>query len=144
MIFKTTLYIESGFLKFDMVMCSMNIKILLLASLGCQFSFAQSVSKQETEITERRQIAIVMEQSLKQDLLDIYYPRVMDTVYGGFLSTFTYDFKPTGSQEKMIVTQSRHVWTNSKAGLRYPEKSRYRKDATEGFHFLADKMWDKQ
>ena len=65
-------------------------------------------------MNERRQIAIAMEQSLQHDLLDIYYPRSLDTVYGGFLSTFTYDFKPTGSQEKMIVTQSRHTWTNSK------------------------------
>jgi mannobiose 2-epimerase len=120
------------------------IKILVFAFIGCQISFAQSVSKTEGTMTERRQIAIAMEQSLKHDLLDIYYPRALDTVYGGFLSTFTYDFKPTGSQEKMIVTQSRHTWTNSKAGLRYPEKLYYRKDATAGFHFLADHMWDKQ
>ena len=97
------------------------------------------VSKSKEDISERRQIAIAMEQSLQHDLLDIYYPRTMDTVYGGFLSTFTYDFKPTGSQEKMIVTQSRHTWTNSKAGLRYPEKLFYRTDATAGFHFLADR-----
>ena len=44
----------------------------------------------------------------------------------------------------MIVTQSRHTWTNSKAALRYPEKLYYRRDATAGFHFLADVMWDKQ
>jgi mannose/cellobiose epimerase-like protein (N-acyl-D-glucosamine 2-epimerase family) len=121
-----------------------HIKLLLFAFIGCQFSFAQSVSKKEGAISERRQIAIAMEQSLKHDLLDIYYPRSLDTVYGGFLSTFTYDFKPTGSQEKMIVTQSRHTWTNSKAGLRYPDKLYYRRDATAGFHFLADVMWDKQ
>lgn len=84
-----------------------------------------------------------MEQSLQHDLLDVYYPRVLDTVYGGFLSSFTYDFKPTGNQDKMIVTQSRHTWTNSKAALRYPEKLFYRKDANAGFHFLADEMWDK-
>jgi cellobiose epimerase len=120
------------------------IKILVFAFIGCKFSFAQSVLKREGTITERRQIAIAMEQSLKHDLLDIYYPRSLDTVYGGFLSSFTYDFKPTGSQEKMIVTQSRHTWTNSKAALRYPEKLYYRRDATAGFHFLADVMWDKQ
>jgi len=95
-------------------------------------------------MTERKQIAMAMEQSLKHDLLDVYYPRVLDTVYGGFLSTFTYDFKPTGSQEKMIVTQSRHTWTNSKAALRYPEKSYYLREASAGFHFLAHVMWDKQ
>jgi cellobiose epimerase len=122
----------------------MQTKILLFAFIACKFSFAQSASKTEGNMTERRQIALAMEQSLKHDLLDIYYPRTLDTVYGGFLSTFTYDFKPTGNQEKMIVTQSRHTWTNSKAALRYPEKAFYRADAAAGFHFLADVMWDKQ
>ena len=103
-----------------------------------------SVSKTEAERAERKQIAMAMELSLQHDLLDIYYPHVPDTVYGGFLSTFTYDFKPTGSQQKMIVTQSRHTWTNAKAALRYPEKLYYRTDAIAGYHFLADKMWDKQ
>ena len=125
-----------------MVTRSLQMKILFFAFIGCECCYAQSVSK--TESNERKQIAIAMEQSLRHDLLDIYYPRTLDTVYGGFLSTFTYDFKPTGSQEKMIVTQSRHVWTNSKAALRYPDKLYYRRDATIGFHFLADMMWDKQ
>jgi len=127
-----------------MAIRSIRIKILVFALIGCKFSFAQSVSKTEGTTAERRQIANEMEQSLQHDLLDVYYPRALDTVYGGFLSTFTYDFKPTGSQEKMIVTQSRHTWTNSKAALRYPEKLYYRSDATAGFHFLADVMWDKQ
>ena len=122
----------------------MKIKILLILFVGCQIARAQSASKNEAERMERRQIAAAMEKSLKQELLDIYYPRSLDTVYGGFLSTFTYDFKPTGSQPKMIVTQSRHTWTNSKAALRYPDKLYYRTGATAGFHFLADKMWDKQ
>ena len=123
---------------------NMKFKIFAFFFIACQFAGAQSVSKTEAEKTERKQIASAMEQSLRHDLLDIYYPKSLDTLYGGFLSTFTYDFKPTGSQPKMIVTQSRHTWTNAKAALRYPEKSYYRSDAIAGFHFLADKMWDKQ
>jgi cellobiose epimerase len=122
----------------------MKIKFLLLILIGCEFSYAQSASKNVAERSERKEIARVMEQSLRHDLLDVYYPRALDTVYGGFLSTFTYDFKPTGSQQKMIVTQSRHTWTNAKAALRYPEKSYYHTDAIAGFHFLAEKMWDQQ
>jgi mannobiose 2-epimerase len=120
----------------------MKIKLLLFALIGFKFGFAQSES--DGTMTERKLIAKEMEQSLRHDLLDIYYPRTLDTVYGGFLSTFTYDFKTAGSQDKMIVTQSRHVWTNSKAAVRYPDNSYYLKDATAGFHFLADMMWDKQ
>ena len=112
--------------------------------IACKGTFAQSVSKPKGTMSERRQIANAMEQSLQHELLEIYYPRVLDTVYGGFLSTFTYDFKPTGDQEKMIVTQSRHTWTNSKAAVRYPDKLYYRSDATAGYLFLAEHMWDKK
>jgi cellobiose epimerase len=122
----------------------MKIKLLLLIFIGCKSGFAQSQSMNEAARTERKEIARAMEKSLEHELLDIYYPRVLDTVFGGFLSTFTYDFKPTGNQEKMIVTQSRHTWTNAKAALRYPEKPYYRNNAIAGFHFLAGKMWDKQ
>src|SRR5450755_366464 len=122
----------------------MKIKILLILLLLYKGTIAQVAPAAGQDTTERKQIAASMERSLEHELLDIWYPQSMDTVYGGFLSTFTYDFKPTGSQPKMIVTQARHTWTNSKAALRYPEKSYYRRDATAGFHFLADVMWDKQ
>jgi mannobiose 2-epimerase len=127
-----------------MIKRNLQIILLLFALIAGKFNFAQAVSKTAGTLTERKQIAIAMEQSLRHELLDVYYPRNLDTVYGGFLSTFTYDFKPAGNQEKMIVTQSRHTWTNSKAALRYPDKLFYRTDATAGFHFLADVMWDKQ
>ena len=122
----------------------MKVRFLFLLVLFCESVNAQSAGKTEAIPTERRQIAREMEESLQHELLDVYYPKNLDTVYGGFLSAYTYDFKPTGSQQKMIVTQSRHTWTNSRAALRYPEKSYYRKDAEAGFHFLADKMWDKK
>jgi cellobiose epimerase len=122
----------------------MKIKVLLLIFIGFKSGLSQSVSKNQAGQTERKEIAKAMEQSLRHDLLDIYYPRVLDTLYGGFLSNFTYEFKPTGSQEKMIVTQSRHTWTNAKSALRYPKKSTYRTNAIAGYHFLANKMWDQQ
>src|SRR5690606_34159376 len=70
-------------------------------------------------------LAEQIEQHLRQDVLDKWYPLAMDTVDGGFLSTFSFDFRPVGEQEKMIVTQSRHVWTNAKAAERYPEVDFY-------------------
>ncbi|HMI66669.1 MAG TPA: AGE family epimerase/isomerase, partial [Cyclobacteriaceae bacterium] len=98
--------------------------------------------KNETE-SKRLQIAGEMEKVLKSELLDKWYPQSVDTVYGGFLSTFTYDFKPTGDQDKMIVTQARHTWTNAKASLRYPEIDQYKSNARHGFDFLKNVMWDK-
>jgi mannobiose 2-epimerase len=93
--------------------------------------------------TERQAIKMAMEAVIKKDMLSKWYPQSMDKQYGGFLSTFTYDFKPTGEQDKMIVTQSRHTWTNAKAALRYPDVAHYKEGARHGFEFLRDVMWDK-
>lgn len=92
----------------------------------------------------REELAHEMELHLRTEVLDKWYPQAMDTMDGGFLSSFTFDFKPTGDQEKMIVTQSRHVWTNAKAALRYPEVDYYKIGAAHGFKFLRDKMWDHE
>ena len=73
-------------------------------------AFGLPACKNQTE-NSRSQIASAMETVLS-GILESWYPQAVDTVYGGFLSTFTYDFKPTDDQDKMIVTQARHVWTN--------------------------------
>ena len=93
---------------------------------------------------EKLQIAAQMQNSIQKELLNKWYPQSVDTLYGGFLSSFTYDFKPTGTQDKMIVTQARHVWSNAKAAEYYPEKKYYKESAAQGFHFLRDVMWDKE
>src|SRR5579862_414884 len=117
----------------------MKIKIIVFLLLMNSILQAQPPSA-----TEKKQIAIKMEESLENDLLNKWYPQSIDTVFGGFLSTFTYDLKPTGNQQKMIVTQARHTWVNAKAALRYPDKSFYRTDASIGYKFLIEKMWDHQ
>jgi cellobiose epimerase len=91
----------------------------------------------------RERILSEMEFSMKKELLDAWYPRNFDKEFGGYLSTFTYDFKPEGPQDKMIVSQARHVWTNSKASLLYPNETIYKEGAHHGFLFLKDVMWDK-
>ncbi len=92
---------------------------------------------------QKQQIVLGMETALT-GMLESWYPQAIDTVYGGFLSTFTFDFKPTGDQDKMIVTQARHTWTNAKASVRYPEVEHYRSSAKHGFEFLKNVMWDKE
>ena len=90
----------------------------------------------------RLRIADEMENSLRHETLEKWYPLAVDTVSGGFLSSFTYDFKIADSQDKMIVTQARHTWTNAKASLFYPEVEYYKASARHGFEFLKDVMWD--
>jgi mannobiose 2-epimerase len=95
------------------------------------------------ESNERSQLANTIEDHMRHEVLDKWYPMSMDTVYGGFLSAFTFDFQPTGDQNKMIVTQGRHTWSNAKAYERYPEVDYYLEGARHGFMFLRDVMWDK-
>jgi cellobiose epimerase len=93
---------------------------------------------------EKQSLADEIEYSIQNEMLNKWYPAVIDSIHGGYLSTWTYDWRPTGEQDKMIVTQARHIWTSSKAYMAYPEKTYYRKCAEHGFRFLRDKMWDKQ
>lgn len=104
-------------------------RILLLVLILASCSEPETISDQ-------------IETSLKKNLLDTWYPASIDKEHGGFLSTFTYDFKPTGDQRKMIVTQARHTWTNAKAAARYPDVKHFREGARHGYEFLRDVMWD--
>ncbi|MDH5400074.1 MAG: AGE family epimerase/isomerase, partial [Cyclobacteriaceae bacterium] len=85
-----------------------------------------------------------IEHALQAELLQAWYPRCVDTVYGGFLSDFSYDWQPDGQQNKFIVSQARQVWTACKAAERYPDDLRYRQAADHGFKFLKEYMWDKE
>ena len=110
---------------------------LILVSCGPS---SQTTSKLPSD---RNQIANQMEYSLKNELLNKWYPQCMDSVNGGFLSTFTYDFKPHGPQDKFIVTQARHTWTTAKAYELYPSSTYYLDCSRHGFQFLKNVMWDK-
>ncbi len=93
---------------------------------------------------ERARLADEMAFSLKDQLLDVWYPLAIDTLHGGFLSDFSYRWEPDGPQRKMIVTQARHVWTASKAAAFFPENEGYLAAAAHGVAFLRDVMWDAE
>lgn len=102
-----------------------------------------SSCKAVPEATERLALADAMEHSAKNELLNKWYPAVIDQEYGGYITTFDATFKPTGPQDKMIVTQARHVWTSSKAFTDYPGTEDYRRSAAHGLKFLKEVMWDQ-
>lgn len=96
-------------------------------------------------VTETHLEAVVdeMENLLMDNMMPAWYPRVIDSLYGGYISDFTYNWEMTDRQNKMIVTQARHIWTCSKmAG--FTGDSKYLDYAKHGFLFLRDKMWDKE
>ncbi|AYL96755.1 AGE family epimerase/isomerase [Mucilaginibacter celer] len=117
----------------------MILKITLLSVL----MGAAVITSAQSNRTEKLKIAHEMQTSMVDELLKPWYPAAIDTTDGGFLSAFTYDFKPADNQDKMIVTQARHVWSNSKAAELFPQKKYYLQGARHGFEFLRDKLWDK-
>ncbi|MEQ9567306.1 MAG: AGE family epimerase/isomerase, partial [Pseudomonadales bacterium] len=85
----------------------------------------------------------VIENEMKA-MLEAWYPRVIDEEHGGYISSFSHDWEMTGSQEKMIVTQARHLWSLSKIVAMYPDNPDYPEYASHGFEFLKNHMWDDQ
>ena len=85
--------------------------------------------------------AYEMLKSLKNDLLDKWYPLIIDNEEGGFFTNSSADFKLLDEQEKMIVTQARHIWTLSKAA-EFFGSAKYSEFARYGADFLYRKMWD--
>lgn len=91
----------------------------------------------------RAALAVEIERSLRREMLAPWYPRAVDRERGGFLSRFDYRWRPVGTQEKMIVSQARHVWTNARAAAFLHDTS-YLPNARHGFAFLRDRMWDRE
>jgi mannobiose 2-epimerase len=114
----------------------MRLTLLLVMLVLARLSYGQQMNMPDSILPQMRYAA-------KEGLLDKYYPRNIDTLYGGYLSTFSYDFQPVGPQDKMIVTQARHVWSTAKAATFYRDTS-FIAMSRHGFYFLRDKMWDAQ
>jgi len=109
--------------------------VLIVASWSC------SVSEPDTQSAGT--VADEIESVLRKDVTELWYPRTIDSVYGGFLSDFDFQWKPEGTQNKMIVSQARHVWTCSKLAELDPNGP-YAGYAAHGFQFLKQFMWDQE
>lgn len=118
-----------------------NISIVFLIFIlgySCKPSDRQLTGKADSAIVIKSEI----DKALKQEILDKWYPLVIDTLHGGYLSDFDHQWIKKGKQNKMIVTQARHLWTLSKAIELYPRSKLYKEAAKQGFDFLKEVMWD--
>ena len=75
-------------------------------------------------------------------MMEKWFPTIVDTEQGGYLSNLGVDWSVGEKQDKMIVTQARHLWSASQMARMFPEDPRYAAATETGFHFLRDKMWD--
>jgi len=76
------------------------------------------------------------------NILDNYYPRLVDTVNGGYWTNFENDWTLSPNQDKMLVTQARGLWTSARAAEIFPDNPVYRNAADHGFKFLTRQLWD--
>jgi mannobiose 2-epimerase len=77
-------------------------------------------------------------------LMQLWYPRIVDEENGGYWTNFGPDWTRSEEQTKMLVTQARGLWTAARAARHYPDREVYRKAADAGYAFLTTKMWDAQ
>ena len=101
--------------------------------------FSCSVKENKTE--SKSQEPMEFKSSIDK-LAEVWYPRTIDSLNGGFYSNYDYKWEKEKYQTKMIVTQTRHIWTTSILA-EYYQDDKYLDIATHGFHFLKDKMWDQ-
>ncbi|WP_373519669.1 AGE family epimerase/isomerase [Pricia sp.] len=108
--------------------------VFLLVMVSCK--------QQENPNISSEQLLPQIEASL-EELVSVWYPKTIDTINGGFWSDFDYKWDKKGDQDKMLVSQARHIWTASELAL-YSKDGTYQEIAAHGYRFLRDEMWDSE
>lgn len=93
-----------------------------------------------------RDAAAIVKVHLEQELSSLasaWFPRCVDSQYGGFLCEFDYRWRPAAVQPKMLEYQARCAFTLARLAA-YSGFESYRLLAEHGFDYLAQVMWDKQ
>jgi len=114
--------------------------------LLCRSAPAQQplVETQPTPQTYRRYAAEV-DAALREDVLNVWFPRSVDSEHGGFHSHFTEGWEKAPSDGKFSVFQGRMTWIAAQIAMRRPEwKDKYLPIVHHGVEYLNGVMWDKQ
>jgi mannobiose 2-epimerase len=121
-----------------------HIKIFFTFLFTGLFNFC-SIPQEKKSISydEQNQILVKEIQKAFNDEINFWYPLCIDTIYGGYFSDINYKWELEGLQNKMIVSQARHIWSASNAIMFYQDRKDLLKVAEHGFNFLKDFMWDK-
>jgi len=87
---------------------------------------------------DRDSITVELQRVL-DDEFKLWYPLSIDTTDGGYFSDINYKWELDGVQNKMIVTQARHIWSASNAAIFYQKDNYLRTVAAHGVEFLKKK-----
>lgn len=117
---------------------------LVIPLLGSRAAAAETGSAAPDPRTRYRPLSDEVEAALRRHVLDVWYPRAVDTANGGFLSSFARDWTPGKSEGKFSVFQARLTWVASQVSQRRPElRERFLPHARHGARYLKDVLWDK-
>ncbi|MGH7551299.1 MAG: AGE family epimerase/isomerase [Gemmatimonadota bacterium] len=94
-------------------------------------------------MTWSRPTAAEIEDILNQHVLDVWFPRSIDSEYGGFLCDFDRRWSSCGPHTKLLEFQARHTLLAAEASQLYPGDERLRHAARHGFRYLREVMWDR-
>jgi len=112
--------------------------VFLIASNLCDIN-----AQYDEDHTEKDLISVFDRvQEVFDDEINLWYPLCVDTISGGYFSDINYKWQLDGIQNKMIVTQARHIWSATNAFLFYKNREDLLDFAEHGFKFLKEKMWD--
>jgi mannobiose 2-epimerase len=73
-----------------------------------------------------------------------YYPAVVDKQYGGILTGYDRQFNMSGTTDKCLDMESRHLWSSSMGMMLHPEYSGFKQAADSAFYWIENKVWDKR
>lgn len=91
-----------------------------------------------------RQLAGEVEQHW-QELLGLWFPRVIDRQQGGFWPHFREDWSKGPENDKTIVFQARMTWVAAEVAQRYPSRRQeFLPYVRHGVDFLKRVMWDQE
>ncbi len=84
-----------------------------------------------------------VDQHLYREVVDRWYPRIVDTKQGGFGPTQRFDWTPAEKNERFLVFQTRMTWLAAQIAARSPERREaFQKYALHGLDWLEKKQWD--
>lgn len=95
--------------------------------------------------TTYQTMAREVEGTFRKEIVDVWYPRCIDTEHGGFSCYFDTQWKQGDKNPKTLVFQSRMTWVASQIVQRRPDMApRFREIVRHGADFLCNQMWDSR
>lgn len=92
----------------------------------------------------RGELAAEIEEALRRHVIDVWFPRGLDTETGGFVEDFDRRWRTRGRDRRMLEFQARQTRAAARLAIAFPADGRFTEAALHGFRYLRDVMWDRE